>query len=78
MANQSAFTSAIGHNATDMARIQVRGSQHVDVLGRGMLTDGTSYAPVSKRQRMNEKMESVIAHPAIVRYPYEGEVFWDF
>ena len=81
MANQSAFTSAIGHNnAADIARMHVRAANtHVETMGtRRMLNDGTSYLPVSKRQRLalHDKInssETSVEHPTIVRYPLEGE-----
>ena len=78
MANQSAFTSAIGHNASEISRLHMRSSPHIEVLSsRGMLADGTSYIPASKRQRLGltDKIHSgdAIDHSALVQYQMEGE-----
>lgn len=77
MANQSAFTSAIGHNASELSRLHMRSSPHIEVLSsRGMLADGTSYIPASKRQRLGltDKIHSgdTMDHSALVQYQMEG------
>ena len=76
MANQSAFSSAVGHNAGELSRLHMRSSPHIDVLsGRGMLGDGSAYIPVSKRQRLglSDKMGESIDHPAFARYQMDGK-----
>ena len=83
MANQSAFTSAIGHNASEISRLHMRSSPHIEVLSsRGMLADGTSYVPSSKRQRLGltDKIHSgdTMDHSALVQYQMEGELKMTF
>ena len=76
MANQSAFTSALGHDAGEIARLHIQSNPHLDVLsGRGMINDGSAYLPTSKRPRLGlcEKIGDTIDHQGFVRYQIDGK-----
>lgn len=76
MANQSAYTSALGHNAGEMVRLHMRSNAHLDVLnGRGIINDGSAYLPASKRQRLGlgEKLTDSIDHQGFTRYQMDGK-----
>ena len=76
MANQSAYTSALGHNSGEIARLHMRSNAHLDVLnGRGMINDGSGYLPASKRQRIGlcDKLSDTMEHQGFARYQMDGK-----
>jgi len=75
MANPSAYTSTLGHNAGEITRLRIQPNSHLDVLnGRGMINDGSGYLPASKRPRLGlcEKIGDTVDHPGFVHYQIDG------
>jgi len=76
MANPSAYTSTLGHNAGEITRLRIQPNSHLDVLnGRGMINDGSGYLPASKRPRLGlcEKIGDTVDHPGFVHYQIDGK-----